>query len=158
MMITTRKASLPFGLFLALSLAVFGQGPGGPGQDRDRVRQNLSTLRLIRLTQALSLTDDQAAKIYPTYTRIEGEKLKIQREMAQEIRSLRQLLGEAAPQDADILAELKNIQDARQAVKAKDDELESFLEKNLTTVQKAKYVFFQIEFIGRWSSPWNAGG
>lgn len=140
------KLSLILGLSLAVCLAAFAQGPGGPGQNRERVRQNLSTLRLIRLTQALDLTEEQTAKIYPMYNKIEAEKLKTQREMADDIRELRQLLREPAPKDADILAKLKDLKEARQLVKARDDELEGFLENNLTTVQKGKYVLFQIEF------------
>jgi hypothetical protein len=141
-----KKISFVLGLSLSICLGAFAQGPGGSGQARERVRQNLSTLRLIRLTQALDLTEDQTAKIYPTYNKIEADKLKTQRDMAADIRDLRELLREPSPKDADILAKLKDLKEARRLIKTRDDDLESFLENNLTTSQKAKYVLFQIEF------------
>jgi len=143
---SVKKLGLVLGLSLALCLATFARGPVGPGQNRERVRQNLSTLRLIRLTQALDLTEEQTAKIFPKYNKIEAEKLKVQRGMAGDIRDLRQLLQEPTSKDADILAKLKAIKEARLYIKAKDDELEAFLEDNLATLQKGKYVLFQIEF------------
>jgi tyrosine-protein phosphatase YwqE len=33
-----------------------------------------------------------------------------------------------------------------QLIRQKDDELEAYLENNLNTVQRAKYLLFQIEF------------
>ena len=141
-----KKIGLVLGLSLPICLGAFTQGPGGPGQNRERIRQNLSTLRLIRLTQALDLTEDQTAKIYPMYNKIEADKLKTQRDMAADIRDLRELLREPSPKDADVLAKLRDLKEARRLIKTRDDDLESFLENNLTTSQKAKYVLFQIEF------------
>ncbi len=75
-----------------LSTAAFGQGQGNGMQNRQRVRENLATLRLLRLTQALDLSEEQAAKIFPTVNKIEKDKLRIQRDMSADIRDLRQLV------------------------------------------------------------------
>ncbi len=52
-----------------------GQGMGGGmGQRGGRVRENLATLRLIRMTQALDLTEEQTSRIYPFINKIEKGK------------------------------------------------------------------------------------
>ena len=142
-----RQIGFILAFFAFLSGTAFGQSQGqGGGQNRQRMRENLLTLRLLRLTRALDLTEDQAAKVFPSVNRIEREKLKIQRGMTADIQKLRLLVAEAAPNVADIDLRIKSIKDAQRLARQKDDELESYLEASLTTVQKAKYVLFQIEF------------
>ena len=138
------KISLILAGVILFSQAASAQGQGG--QNRQRVRENLATLRLLRLTQALDLTEDQAAKFFPTVNRIEKDKVKIQREMSADIQKLRQLVAEAAPNEPEIGVRIKSIKEAQRLARQKDDELEIFFESSLTTVQKAKYVLFQIEF------------
>jgi len=115
-------------------------------QNRQKVRENLVTLRLLRLTQALDLTEEQAARIYPVINRIEKEKADIQKQMSADIADLRRLVNEQAPREADFDAKNRKIKAARESIRVKDVELDEFLEKNLTTVQKARYLLFQIEF------------
>jgi len=142
----TKQISLILAFLVFLSAAAFGQGRGNGTQERPRIRENLATLRLLRLTQALELNEEQAAKIFPTVNRIEKEKLKIQRDLSADIRDLRQLVRNEPQKEAEIAAKTKNIRDARQLIRQKDDELEAYLENNLNTVQRAKYLLFQIEF------------
>jgi Spy/CpxP family protein refolding chaperone len=132
-------------LLFFFSAAAFAQQEKPP-PNRQRVRENLATLRLLRLTQALDLNEDQAAKIFPTVNKIEKEKLQLQRSLSVDIRDLRQILLDPSPKDAEIEAKVGKIREGQKLVRAKDAELESFLENSLTTVQKAKYVIFQIEF------------
>ena len=115
-------------------------------QRRQKVRENLVTLRLLRLTQALDLTDEQAAKIYPSINRIEKEKMDIQKQMSADIWDLRSMVNGPTPKESDIEIKYKNVRAAQQSIKDKDAELDEFLEKNLTSIQKAKYLLFQIEF------------
>lgn len=129
-----------------LSTVAFGQGQANGMQNRQRVRENLATLRLLRLTAALDLSKEQAAKIFPTVNKIEKDKLKIQRDMSADIRDLRQLVQNDPLKEAEIMAKIKSVKDAQRLIRQKDDELEAFIENNLTTVQKAKHVLFHIEF------------
>ena len=115
-------------------------------QRRQKVRENLVTLRLLRLTQALDLTDEQAAKIYPSINRIEKEKMDIQKQMSADIWDLRSMVNGPTPKESDIEIKYKNVRAAQQSIKDKDAELDEVLEKNLTSIQKAKYLLFQIEF------------
>lgn len=121
---------------------------------RQRMRDNIGNLRLIRMTQALNLTEDQTTRIYPIFNRVEREKLDLQRDLARQIQELRRLLrdvpqSEAAPAPDRLgrLAELaRGIGERRRAIRAKDDDLDAFLEKELDPLQQARYVLFQIEF------------
>lgn len=134
-----------FCLFLAAALIipepVFAQL-----QNRERVRENIHTLRLLRMTQVLDLTEEQTARIYPFANRIERDKMDAGRKLGEEIRALRVILKDAPEKEQEILARVQNIQTLRSQVKGKDEEFEKFLMENLTSVQKAKYLLFSVDF------------
>jgi Spy/CpxP family protein refolding chaperone len=117
----------------------------GP-QNREKMRENLSTLRLLRMTQALDLSEDQTAKIYPAVNRIEKEKLQMQKQMGDQIEDLRALLKQESPEQSLMAGKIKTIKDLRAGIRAKDEEIEDCLNANLTVLQKAKYVLFSIDF------------
>jgi hypothetical protein len=119
---------------------------GDPQQTRARLRDNINTLRLLRLTEALDLTEEQTAKLFPALTRIEKEKAELQRRMGVEIRGLRAVLGKEGVREADILGAVERIRDIRQSVKRKDEEFEAVLDTSLTPVQKGKYLIFLVDF------------
>lgn len=156
----TKSIGIILAAVLVLGAAAFGQNRGqmGGGQNRERVRDNLATLRLLRLTQALDLTEEQTAKIFPTINRIEKEKARIQRDLSAEIRNLRALLKDPAVKDDKILPLLKSLKEGRQAVRALDGELETYLEATLTTAQSAKYVLFNIDFMRNLTDAVNRAG
>jgi Spy/CpxP family protein refolding chaperone len=139
------KKIIAMGISLVVAAAL-AAGQNAPLQERLKMRENVITLRLLRLTQALDLTEAQAAKIYPTFNRVEKEKLEIQKTMSADIASLRRLLKEPGTKDEELAARLGSVKAAQNAMKAKDAELDAFLEANLTTVQRARYLLFQIEF------------
>jgi Spy/CpxP family protein refolding chaperone len=141
-----KKIAFLFLSMMFLGCLTFVSGQPNGWQNRQRVRENLVTLRLLRLTQALDLSEEQAAKIYPVINRIEKEKSDIQKLMSADIAELRRLVNEQPPREADIDAKNRKIKAARESIRVKDVELDEFLEKNLTTVQKARYLLFQIEF------------
>jgi len=139
----------PVGTVLALlvfSAALTAMGPFPQVRNKERIRENILTLRLLRMTQALDLTEEQSAKIYPTINRIEKEKMDIQRQLGPEIEGLRAAVLASKPDEADIAARTGRVREFRDRIKAKDDELEAFLDANLTLVQKAKYLIFSVDF------------
>ncbi len=142
----TNKIVLLFLSVIVLGLLTSVSAQPNGRQNRQKIRENLVTLRLLRLTQALDLTEEQAARIYPVINRIEKEKLEIQKQMSADIADLRLLVNEQTPREAEIDAKNRKIRAARESVRVKDVELDEFLETSLTTVQKARYLLFQIEF------------
>jgi hypothetical protein len=125
-----------------------GQGMGqGMGQRGGRVRENLATLRLLRLTQALDLSEDQTSRIFPFINKIDKEKIAIQRQMSADIQELRRIINNRADvPDTGIAPLIGRIRASQERVKRLDAESEAFLEKHLSPVQQGKYVLFQIDF------------
>ncbi len=116
-----------------------------------RTEENLVTLKLLRLTRVLDLTEEQAAKIYPVVTRLEKEKHLLLKDLNVEMRSLRELLGMETPDEAKILAGIDKVKALRLSVRQKDEELDQFLKKSLTVSQYAKSLLFEVDFNRRLS-------
>ena len=115
-------------------------------QNQNKVRENISTLMLLKMTTALDLSEEQTAKIFPRVNETEKEKAALNREMAQSIRKLRILVDEKNPGDDDINRTLDKIKTLREQIRLKDEELSAFLDGHLTVLQRGKYLFFQQEF------------
>ena len=137
---------LAVGLFMISTIAAAQAPPGWRGAARERLRENLYQLRLLRMTEALDLTEAQTAKIYPAAGKIEKEKSAIIKHLGEEIRALRELVAKPGVKDEELAAPVKAIRDLRLALEQKDRDFETFLEANLTKLQIAKYVLFQVEF------------
>jgi Spy/CpxP family protein refolding chaperone len=122
-----------------------------PAQDqrprsRERIRENIHRLRLLRMTEALGLTEEQTAKIYPFATRKEKEKRVLLGEINDEMQHLRELLAEAVLDEGALLNSVEKIREMRQKFQDKDREFEAFLEENLSPLQMAKYLLFEADF------------
>ncbi len=126
--------------FLAVSASA--QGPA----NRQRLRENVNTLRLLRMTQALNLTEEQAARIFPLANRLEREKQEINARIGLEMKGLGDLLKAENPKDEELLVRCAAIRDLRKQVRNKDEEFESFLEGEITPGQRARYLLFTVEF------------
>ena len=115
-------------------------------RDRKKIRENINTLRLLRMTQALDLTEEQTAKIFPALNRIEKEKTRIHNEIGQKLKELRLILAKEKPEDQEIEFMIENLKKLRSSLKSKDEELEKVMEESLTLVQRAKYLIFSVDF------------
>jgi Spy/CpxP family protein refolding chaperone len=143
--ITKRCIHLVLALVLAGTAAAAGPIQGEP-QARARLRDNINTLRLLRMTEALELTEAQTAKLFPALTRVEKEKAEMQNRMGADIRDLRAALNRAPVREEEVLALVERIRATRQSIKQKDEEFEAVLDENLTPVQKGKYLIFLVDF------------
>ncbi len=115
-------------------------------QQRLRTRENIVTLMLLRMTRFLELTEDQTAKIYPLVTRIEKEKMEINRKIARQMQELRMILKEAEPDPEALRIRIQSLKESRDELRSKDAEVEAKLEEILTVVQQAKYLVFMNVF------------
>ncbi len=115
-------------------------------QQRLRTRENIVTLMLLRMTRFLELTEDQTAKIYPLVTRIEKEKMEINRKIARQMQELRMILKEADPDPEALQIRIQSLKESRDELRSKDAEVEAQLEEILTVVQQAKYLVFMNVF------------
>jgi len=140
----TRKA-----LLIVLSLGFFGCLVSAqiPGQEPfGRARENIHRLRLLRMTEALELTEEQTAVIYPAASRVEKEKIEILRQLNRGMRDLREQLNADTPDEAALSDMVKGLKVLRTGLLAKDKEFEDFLDTQLTPLQKARYLIFSAEF------------
>ncbi len=134
------------GVFFLSGVVLSGQTQDTKPLNRERIRESIHRLRLLRMTEALDLSEEQTAKIYSVATRIETDKQGILREINTEMRRLQGLLDDAAPDETELLAGVAKIKDLRLRFQQKDREFEDFLEANLSPRQKAKYLLFSAEF------------
>jgi len=135
-------------------LAVAGGKPVLAGQanksaPRARLRENISLLYLLRLTQALELTEDQTARIYPVLTRIEKEKAGLQQNLSRQVLALREALKKGEAGERELVELVGKARETRNLIRAKDEEADAFLEQNLDPVQEARYILFSIDFLRR---------
>lgn len=134
-------------LLLALGPLAMAQGVGqGDPQMRMRLRENISTLYLLRLTRALELSEDQTSRLFPVLTRIEREKAEMQRRMNVDLLALREALARPGKDEGRLLELVARIREERRAIREKDDDTEAVLEEVLSPVQKARYLIFTVEF------------
>jgi Spy/CpxP family protein refolding chaperone len=132
--------------FLLVSSIFLVAIPDDENQNRKRIRENINTLRLLRMTQVLDLTEEQAARIFPAMNRIEKEKRGIHIEIGQKMKELRLASVKEKPEEQEIENVIGDLKRLRNALKSKDEELEKIIEENLTLVQKAKYIIFSVDF------------
>jgi Spy/CpxP family protein refolding chaperone len=111
-----------------------------------RTRESINTLMLLRMTRALELTEEQTAKIFPFMTRIEREKVEIHVKIGKELRELGLILNSKQIDQKRILEKIDSIKKLRNLLRDKDEELENYLEENLTLTQRAKYLIFSTDF------------
>ena len=114
-----------------------------------RSRDNVRTLYLLRMTQVLNFTEEQAAMIYPRITRVEKEKHKLNKKVNQLLKELRVRLREESTGKEELAGRVQEIKDLSHQLKDIDKELEIFLEQNLTVEQQAKYLIFHSDFTRR---------
>lgn len=138
--------ALGVGLLFCGALPLAGQRPEQEMAARERIRDNINRLRLLRMTEELGLTEDQTAVIFPAASRLEKEKAEISRKIGQAVRELRAILRDANPDPKELNEKVKVIKELRRQIQEKDLEFEKILENNLDENQKARYVLFSLDF------------
>ena len=138
--------SIFLSFFLLSSILSSAVSNSGPQQNRRRTRENIITMRLLRMTRVLELTEEQTAKIFPIVTRGEKEKMEISLKVGKEMRDLRLALKSKTPDEKKILNAIKAVKEFRNQLASMDRELDTRLEENLTLIQRAKYLVFSADF------------
>ena len=134
------------GLMIVLGCSSVAAQDRPAGAIQERIRRNIHTLRLLQMTQALDLSEDQTAAIFPVLNRLEREKADLQRQVAEAVRELRLLIRGGKAKEEGLPAAAERVKSLRRRIQEKDAELEAFLEEQLTPVQRARYVLFSIDF------------
>ena len=115
-------------------------------QAERRIRDNIQTFMMLRMTQALDLSEEQAAKIFPKMNQVEKKKSALHRELGRLRIELRVILDRDQPDEQKIVEKIQEIRRLRQQLREEDEEYEAFLDANLSLVQRAQYILFTQEF------------
>lgn len=115
-------------------------------RENSKVRDNITTLMLLRLTQVLELTEEQTVVLFPHISRVEKGKKKINQEIGKNFRDLRVMLRQEIQDPGKLSAAMENIRTLRDKLKDLDADLEKIVAGNLTVVQQAKYLIFFQDF------------
>lgn len=142
----TKNIIIIFGCLFFFSSVLFSSLHEENLQNNRRIRDNIRTLLLLRMTQALDLTEEQTAKIFPKISQIEKEKKEMQQKIGKQMRELRSILRNENHDEQEFTDRIKRIKELRNLLKNKDEELENFLDDNLTLLQRAKYIIFSQDF------------
>jgi hypothetical protein len=98
------------------------------------------------MTEELELTEQQTAAIFPELNRAEKDKADLQRELASEIRELRLMIRGEKSKPEDYETMVKRVLELRTQIQEREKAFEDFLFSQLTAVQKARYIIFNLDF------------
>lgn len=111
-----------------------------------KLRDNINMLMLLRMTQVLDLTEEQAAKLFPKMNRLEKEKRRINQEIGMQMRRLRLAVKEEELDKQEISNRLNRIKTLRSQLKIMEAEMETFVAQHLSVEQQARYLIFFQDF------------
>jgi Spy/CpxP family protein refolding chaperone len=134
-------------LFLILGSSLGWAQPGRESKNpHEKAQERIQMIRMYKLTEALKLDRDEAAKFFAITSQYEETKKKLRRELQEDIQRLRTLMRETHPADRELRDTISRIKiknrDLRD-IRLKQDEEEINV---LKPEQQARYILFQIDF------------
>jgi Spy/CpxP family protein refolding chaperone len=152
-----RSRSVAILIWLSLALLapemLFAQGPpshrgGPPGnpEEREKIRENIETLRMYKLLEALDLTSEQSAEFLPALNDFQDAKRRFQEERRNLLRELEAALESEVNNQAKLEETLLALENTREEFQA---EFAKFLTKArsvLTLEQRARLHLFEERF------------
>ncbi len=113
---------------------------------RDEVWKRIEAVRIYQLTEELNLDDATSAKLSSLLSSIDQKRRDLQKEQMAGMRSLRDILRAAKPDEAKIKQVLAKLEQNRRAMlDMRESELKS-LREILTVEQQARFIIFQHDF------------
>lgn len=125
-----------------------GPGPGNPPSEerRDEIRKKIEAIRIWRLTEALKLDTETSAKLASVLSSLEQKRRDIHREQMEAMRSLRETLRAARPDEARIKPLLEQLENNHRALQDLREREIKNLKNILSPEQQARFLIFQQEF------------
>jgi Spy/CpxP family protein refolding chaperone len=141
------------GLLLFAPVGLFAQGPphhlgGSPAStaERKKIRENIETLRMYKLLEALNLTSEQSAEFLPALNEFQDAKRKFQDDRRAFLKELEDALESEKIDENKLEQTLTALEDTREQFQA---EFVKFLQKAravLTPQQRARLQLFEERF------------
>lgn len=115
------------------------------GKDRGEIEKIIESLRIVKMTEALNLSEEQSIKVFTKIGQIEKEKKILQKKKIEAIQNLRESVDSGAHEE-EIKKYVENIKNLAVSIKDQDDALIKHLEGVLSVEQQAKYIIFAEDF------------
>ncbi|UCB53423.1 MAG: periplasmic heavy metal sensor [Candidatus Zixiibacteriota bacterium] len=141
------------GVLLCAPVKLFAQGPphhpGGPPAsmaERKKIRENIETLRMYKLLEALDLTSEQSAEFLPALKEFQDSKRKFHEDRRAFLKELEDALESEENDEKKLEQTLTALESTREEFQA---EFTEFLEKArtmLTLQQRARLQLFEERF------------
>lgn len=146
-----RWLSQKFWIFLLVGVGLVpsvwadsGQGVGkGP---HEKTWERVHMIRMLKLSEALKMERDQAARFFAVENQYEDTKTKARRELHEDIHKLRNLVREPNPSERELRDTVNRIKNRKKDL---DDLMNKQTDEELTLLrpdQQARYILFTIDF------------
>jgi|UniRef100_A0A7V3VUQ3 Spy/CpxP family protein refolding chaperone len=113
--------------------------------ERKDPREIIERVRIYKLTEALDLSEEQAAKLFPHLKEMRKNEQEFQRQRMELLKDLKDLLNRKAD-ESEIIKVLNRYQELqKKRMESQINEIEG-IKKILTPEQQAKFLIFQEEF------------
>ncbi len=134
---------------LAIASTVVGQpfappAPGSPGPGEGR--RLIETIKIWKMTEALELSEDQAAKLFPKLTQLEISRREFYRRQQLLRMDLTRLLKQRPFRDQDIKTRLDELDRAEDDFKGRERAVKAELRSILSLEQQARLALFEERF------------
>jgi Spy/CpxP family protein refolding chaperone len=141
------------GIFVVLTLTFFTGQAFCQSEDSDKppskeqvekIRKKVQTLKLWKLTEALDLDEETAAKLFPVMNKYEKKRFAIEQSIKKDMKKLRKIVDTASP---DELAELiRRLEENHRELQALNGEQFQEFKAILPVRKVAKFLIFQQDF------------
>ena len=113
---------------------------------RKRVREQIETIRMWKLTEALNLSQEQSMRFFPLFNQWERERHQLDLERNRFLDELKLVLKRERPKEKEIRTLLERLEENR--VRRGEGQKDFWLQasKILTLRQRAEYLIFQRDF------------
>lgn len=118
---------------------------GGPHHRWRQMAENMENLRLLKLLEAVDLTEEQSAKFIPLFQRYRSEFKESLDQRRELVDTLADLVDSNAS-DADLNAAIQRLIDLKSKMERQQNDFLNQCREILTTKQLARLVIFQERF------------
>jgi hypothetical protein len=136
-------------LFSALILLSTETAHGLKEEEREVVRQQISTVKTWQMTEELDLTEEQAQSLFPAQKSYEDRKTELTKQRETVEAELDELL-KAKEQNRDLIkGKMVRLKEIDEQSRGNEDQFHNKLSEILTVEQQAKYELFEKKFDAR---------
>ncbi len=122
------------------------RGNGPSEEKREAIRKKIETVKIWRLTEALKLDPNAAAKLSAYLSSFDAHRRDITRAQMANMKELRSSLKSAKPAETKLRATLEKLEKNHHEMEELRDREWKGLKEMLTVEQQARYLIFQLEF------------